>query len=75
MPNQENKVVRVEVEYEDGSIAILTGEEAEDYIRQLDGCFAFVRAHGLKTKKPNWVFTNKYPAQFFVLYFYCLVRN
>ena len=64
MPNENSKVVRVEVEYEDGIIKMLIGEEANQYANQLHECLLIASVHGTDFEPDsfNWLKTNKYPA-------------
>jgi hypothetical protein len=64
MPNEDSKVVRVEVEEDDGTIRMLIGEEATRYAKQLHECLLIASVHGtdFKPENFNWLVTNKYPA-------------
>jgi hypothetical protein len=56
---EKNKVVRVEVEYEDGTVKMLTGEDAQKYLSLAINSIIIAE---IPSKEFNWVTTNKYPA-------------
>ena len=62
MQNQDSKVVRFEIETDDGPIHILTGKEAEEHDKYLKKCISISRGFGVPLSKAKWNKTNKYPA-------------
>jgi len=44
------KLVRFELQYEDGSIDRLTGKAANDYLEELNGMLVFAAVHGVQMK-------------------------
>lgn len=58
MENQ-RKLVRVELEFDDGEIKSLTGDDAQAWLKQIDDPLVFVQlTRGWKVKDFDWIITN-----------------
>lgn len=50
---EERKIVRIEIEYEDGAIERATGDDANEIWRRIIGMIVFQHIHGMEYDGPK----------------------
>ncbi len=59
MSENDKKIIRVELEYDNGEIHRLTGEEAEKWLEAANGQAVFNSVHGMQFPKLDWEIVKK----------------
>jgi hypothetical protein len=52
--DQNKKLVRIEMEWDNGDIQALTDEQAEEWLEKVNGFITFCWAHGMKFPEFKW---------------------
>jgi hypothetical protein len=50
----DNKLVKVEMTFDDGSSQVLEGEDAEKWLRDVNGCISNAYVHGIRMNEHPW---------------------